>query len=63
MSVLKDLLNGKSSKFLVAILAALGESVQTGRFDTKSLVTGLVAAAAIYLVPNSSSTPPAPPAA
>ena len=62
MSVFKDLLNGKSSKFLVAILAALAESVQSGHFDTKSLVTGLVAAAAIYLVPNSSSIPPAPPA-
>ena len=63
MSVIKDLLNGKSSKFLVAILAALGESVTTGHFDLKSLITGLVAAAAVYLVPHNSSTPPAPPAA
>lgn len=64
MSVLKNLLNGNSSKFLIAVLAAVGESFQTGHFDTKSLVTGLIAAAAVYLIPNSSSAPPssAPPA-
>lgn len=64
MKSLSGLFNGQSSKFLVAVLAAVGEAFQTGHFDTKSLVTGLIAAAAVYLIPNGggSSTPPTPPA-
>lgn len=62
MKSLSGLFNGQSSKFLVAVLAAVGEAFQSGHFDTKSLVTGLIAAAAVYLIPNGSSVPPAPPA-
>ena len=58
---LLGLVNGTSSKFLVAVLAAVGEAYQSGHFDLKSLVTGLVAAAAVYLIPNG-GIPPAPPA-
>ena len=43
---------GQASKFLVAVLAALGEASRTGHFDWRALVAGLIAAVAVYLVPN-----------
>ena len=55
---LKQFINGTASKFLVAVLAALGESARTGRFDWKSLVAGLIGAVAVFLVPNTQGKEP-----
>ena len=59
----KALINGQASKFLVAVLAALGESARTGRFDWKSLVAGLIGAVAVFLVPNAQPPAVTPPPA
>lgn len=52
----------QASKFVVAVLAALGEASRTGHFDWKTLVAGLIGAVAVYLVPNATA-PVQPPAA
>lgn len=64
---MKQFTTGQASKFLVAVLAALGEASRTGHFDWKTLVAGMIGAVAVFLVPNASppaavKPPPAPPA-
>lgn len=58
--MLRGFFSGQASKFVVAVLGALGEAARTGHFDWKSLVAGMIAAVAVYLVPNSQVPPVAP---
>jgi hypothetical protein len=49
---LSDLFSGAASKFWIAVLGAVAETVGTGHFDWKTLVTAAATAAAVFLVPN-----------
>jgi hypothetical protein len=58
----------KYSKFIAALVAALGVLVSSGLLHGTSqlIVTtaiAMIGAAGVYLVPNSNPAPPAPPAA
>ena len=50
-----SLAGGSSTKFLTAVLGAGVESLSTSHFDWRTLVTGMVTAAAVYLFPNKSA--------
>lgn len=53
-----SIISGQASKFLVAVLGAVTETLAMGHFDWRTLVISAATAIAVYLVPNSSLKTP-----